>query len=297
MGFENELALIYDVDCVFNQPVKKYLSLGVGGNAKYFAAPKSLYALKNAVDCAKRHRVPVKIIGGGTNLLVSDDGFKGIIITTVKLADVFFKRDGVFAMCGAPLKKVADFARDNGLKGFEKLSGIPATVGGAVFQNAGAFGASVSDCVLDVQTLCRGKLKNRYKRECGFGYRKSVFKNGKEIIVSAVFDLKKGDRAEIDGLTALYREKRRQSQPQGKSCGCVFKNPPDIPAGKLIEDAGLKGCSRGGATVSEKHANFIVTSASATAADVYNLILHIKKTVKDKFGKDLTEEVEYVGEF
>ena len=297
MGFENELALMYDLDCVFNQPMKKRVSLGVGGNARYFASPNSLYALNLAVEAAKTHKIRYKIIGNGTNLLVSDGGFDGIIITTVKLSDVFFKRDAVFAMCGASLAKLAEFARANSLTGIEPLAGIPATVGGALCQNAGAYGYCISDCVTDVQTICRGKLKVRYKEDCGFGYRKSVFQNRKEIIASAVFDLKKGDGAEIARLTDYYSAKRKATQPQGKSCGSVFKNDTAMPAGKLIEEAGLKGFSLGGATVSVKHANFITTNSAATAADVYVLIKHIKKTVKDEFGKELKEEVEYVGEF
>lgn len=297
MSLTDELENICDLRCVFDQPMKKLNSLGVGGSARYFASPKSLYALNLAISAAKRCKIPYKVIGNGTNLIVSDSGFDGLIISTVMLKDVFLKKDGVFAMCGAPIAHVAAVARDNCFSGLEALSGIPATVGGAVYQNAGAFGVSVSDLIDEIDTLSFGKIKKRDNLQCAFGYRKSVFKRNSEIIVSATFRLKKASKAEIKERSDYFLAKRKNTQPMGKSCGSVFLNPRGRFAGKLIEDSGLKGFSVGGATVSEKHANFITTNSSATAEDVYRLILHIKNRVKDAFGVTLKEEVEYVGEF
>ena len=297
MGLIEELASVYDLECVSDRPMKKCTSLGVGGNAKYFVTPKSLYALNSAVKIAKKNKIRYKAMGNGTNLLVADGGFDGMIISTAGLKDVFLKKNGIFAASGVLLSRVAELARDNGFSGLEALSGIPATVGGAVFQNAGAFDVSVSDLITEVVTLCRGKLKTRLKEDCGFSYRKSRFCRGGEIIVSATFGLTKRDKSEIAELTETYLARRRETQPQGKSCGSVFLNSSGVPAGKLIEEAGLKGFTVGGASVSLKHANFITTTSAATAADVYNLILHIKNTVKDKFGCTLKEEVEFVGEF
>ncbi len=297
MGLENRIKDIYDLNCVFNQPMKKKTSLGVGGNAKFFASPKSLFALSSVVTAARACKVKYKIIGYGTNLLVSDKGFDGIIITTADLSDVFLKQDKVFASCGTSLKKLADFAAQNSLSGFERLAGIPATVGGAICQNAGAFGVSMADVVSEVQTVCCGKIKNRSAENCAFGYRKSVFKGRKEIIVSATFALNRGDFQTIKERSEYYLDKRKTLQPQGRSCGSVFLNGEDYKAGKLIEEAGLKGYSVGGASVSLKHANFISVNSVATAKDVYELIARVKNTIKEKFGVQLKEEVEFIGEF
>ena len=297
MGLKEELASVYDLEYVCDKPMKKCTSLGVGGNAKFFVVPKSIYSLNAAVKIANKYKIRRKVIGDGTNLLVSDGGYNGMIISTAGLKDVFLRNNGIFAACGAPLFKVAEVARDNGLSGLEPLSGIPATVGGAVFQNAGAFGVSVSDLVTEVRSISRGKLKTRRKQDCGFSYRKSRFSGGGEIIVSATFELTKKEKSEIAALSEKYLARRRETQPQGKSCGSVFLNSQGVSAGKVIEEAGLKGFAVGGASVSVKHANFITTNSVATAKDVYELILHIKNTVKDKFGIMLKEEVEFVGEF
>ncbi len=297
MSLKDELENICDLRCVFNQPMKKLTSLGVGGIARYYASPKSLYALNLAISAARRCKIPYKVIGNGTNILVSDNGFDGLIISTVMLKDVFLKKDGLFAMCGASLAYVASIARDNCFSGLEPLSGIPATVGGAVYQNAGAFGVNVSDLIDETDVLSYGKIRKRDNSQCIFGYRKSVFKRNSETIISATFRLKKTSKAEIKERSDYYFSKRKTTQPTGKSCGSVFLNPRGRFAGKLIEDSGLKGFSIGGAIVSEKHANFITTNSSATAEDVYKLILHIKNRVKDAFGVTLKEEVEYVGEF
>lgn len=297
MSLTDELANICDLRCVFDQPMKKITSLGVGGVARYYVSPKSLYSLNLAVSAAKRCKIPYKVIGNGTNLLVSDKGFDGLIVSTVMLKDVFLKKDGLFAMCGAPIAHVASVARDNCFSGLEPLSGIPATVGGAVYQNASAFGVSVSDLIDEIDVISCGKIKKRVNSQCAFGYRKSVFKRNSETVISATFRLKKASKAEIKERSDYFFAKRRITQPTGKSCGSVFLNPRGRYAGKLIEESGLKGFAIGGAAVSEKHANFITTNSSATAEDVYKLILHIKNRVKDVFGVTLKEEVEYVGEF
>lgn len=297
MGFRDELTEIYDLELKVLEPMKKHTAIGCGGAADYFTEIRSLYSLNSALELSRRYRVPVKIIGCGSNVLVSDKGFKGLIISTKRLSDVFLKKDGVMAMCGASIKSLAEFAAKNKLSGVEGLVGIPGTVGGAVIQNAGAFGHSVSDYVVTVETLRRGKLFRYDADECGFGYRKSRFKCGRETIVSATFALKKADETQIRAAMKEFSERRKNTQPQGKNCGSVFMNPKGFSAGKLIEDAGLKGLSVGGASVSLKHANFISAASYATASDVRALIEYIKKKVYDKFGVKLKEEVEYIGEF
>ncbi len=281
----------------FDEPMRKHTGYGVGGCARYYAQIDSLYGLNSLINIAKQYKVNYKVIGSGTNILVSDLGYDGLIIDTKRLSDVFFKREQVKAMAGAKLEKLIQFALDNKLTGLEAFAGIPATVGGAIVMNAGAFGHNISENIQTVETLCDGKIKFYNKNDCKFGYRTSRFLKNKEVIVSATFNLKSGDREKISDSIKSYKDLRRSIQPMGKSCGSVFKNPKPFSAGALIENVGLKGHRVGGAIVSEKHANFIITSSKAKAKDVYELISQIKQKVKDAFGVELSEEVECVGEF
>lgn len=282
---------------MFNEPMKKHTSYGVGGNASCFVQTDSLYTLSEVVAFAKENKISYKVLGNGTNVLFSDKGYNGIIISLLRLNDVFFVRDQIHVMAGATLSKLIKFAKDHKLSGLEALSGIPATIGGAIVMNAGAFGHNISDSLTTVETLHNGKLKKYYKEECGFCYRGSRFLGKKEIIVSANFKLKEGDRQSILSSINSFLELRNTIHPSGKSCGSVFKNPRPETAGRLIDKAGLKGYSVGGASVSTRHGNFILTTSKATATDVYKLIEHVKKKVKDEFGIELKEEVEFVGEF
>ncbi len=295
--FKNALLETTNAKITFDEPMRKHTGYGVGGCARYYAQIDSLYSLNNLINLAKQHKVKYKVVGNGTNILVSDLGYDGLIIDTKRLCDVFFKREHIKAMAGAKLDKLLQFAIDNKLSGLEAFAGIPATVGGAIVMNAGAFGHNISEIIVTVETLCDGKIKVYDKRDCKFGYRTSRFLKGKEVVVSATFEVKSGDREKIYDSIKSYKDLRRLVQPAGKSCGSVFKNPKPFSAGALIEKAGLKGYSIGGAIVSEKHANFIITSSKARARDVYQLITIIKQKVKDAFGVDLVEEVECVGEF
>lgn len=295
--FKKALLETANAKITFDEPMKKHTGYGVGGCARYYAQIDSLYSLNNLITLAKQHKVKYKVIGSGTNILVSDLGYNGLIIDTKRLSDVFFKREQVKAMAGAKLEKLLQFALDNKLSGLEALAGIPATVGGAIVMNAGAFGHNISEKIVTVETLSNGKIKVYDKSGCKFGYRTSRFLKSKEVVVSATFDLTNGDREKIYDRIKSYKDLRRLVQPSGKSCGSVFKNPKLFSAGALIEKAGLKGYSIGGAVVSEKHANFILTSSKAKARDVYQLITIIKQEVKDAFGVELIEEVECVGEF
>ncbi|MBR2448736.1 MAG: UDP-N-acetylmuramate dehydrogenase [Clostridia bacterium] len=297
MGFKDELLEFTHAKIRFNEPMKRHTALGVGGKAKYFAEVDSLYGLNLLTTLAQKHRVKYKVIGNGTNVLVSDNGYEGIIICLKKLSDVFFKRDEVRAMAGANLDKLIKFTLDHRLTGLEALSGIPATVGGAVVMNAGAFGHNISDRITTVETLCGGKIKIYDKEDCKFSYRKSRFLGKKETVVSASFKLDGCERDAVMNNIKKYRERRKNVQPTGKSCGSVFKNPTKYSAGALIDKAGLKGYTLGGAKVSERHGNFILTDSRATASDVYALIQYIKEEIFNIFGVRLSEEVEYIGEF
>lgn len=297
MSFKNALNELTHAKIFFDQPMKKLTGYGLGGCARYYAEVDSLYALNDIVSLAKQHRVKYKVIGNGTNLLVSDLGYNGIIISIKGLSDVFFKRDHVRAMAGAKLDKLIKFALEHKLTGLEALSGIPATVGGSVVMNAGAFGHNISDYIVSIETLNNGKIKVYDKNQAEFGYRTSRFLGKKEVVISADFCFESGDRDKILSSMKTYLEIRKKMHPTERNCGSVFKNPKPHTAGSLIERAGLKNYTIGGATVSSKHANFITVNQKARAKDVYLIISHIKQTVKQKFNVDLVEEVEYVGEF
>ncbi len=297
MGFKDELVDCTHAKILLNQPMKKHTGYGVGGNALYFTKVDTLYTLNEIILLCNRYKVDYKVIGNGSNILVSDKGYNGVIINTSKLSDVFFKKDLVRAMSGATLQKLIKFCSGNNLSGLEALSGIPATVGGAIVMNAGAFGKNISDRLVSVETLYNGKIEKYYKDECKFGYRTSRFLGKKEVVISATFKLFPAEKELIVAGIEAYRDLRKSVQPTGKSCGSVFKNPVGYRAGRLIDSLGLKGTSVGGARISNEHANFILTDGKATALDVKNLIDYIKKKVLDAFNIELKEEIEYVGEF
>ena len=297
MCFKNALFEYTNAKIKLSEPMKKHTGYGVGGCARYYAEVDTLYSLNLLINLAKQYKVKYKVIGNGTNILVSDLGFDGIIIDTKRLNDVFFKRENVKAMAGATLEKVIRFNLEHKLGGLEALSGIPATIGGAIVMNAGAFGHNISDHLLTVETLRNGKIKTYDKNECKFAYRKSRFIHKSEIVISATFSFPSESKEVILSGIKSYAEIRKSIQPQGRSCGSVFINPKPLSAGALIEKAGLKGYEIGGAKVSEKHANFIVTNQNARAKDVFLLIQEIKRKVKDAFGVELITEVECVGEF
>ncbi|MBR0188968.1 MAG: UDP-N-acetylmuramate dehydrogenase [Clostridia bacterium] len=293
MGIVDFLRQIPDIHFTENENMAERTSLKVGGAARYFVLPESVYTLCRSISAAQNSGVKYKIIGNGTNLLVSDKGFDGLIICTKNLNGLLLDGGEIIALCGTPIKRFCDFVRGAGRTGAEGLAGIPATVGGAIYQNAGAFGFAISDCISEVTSIKDGLPVRRKKADCRFGYRDSVFKSNGEFIVSAKFKFSKRKTPINEDYFAL----RKFSQPAGRTCGSVFLNPEGDFAGRLIERAGLKGFKIGGAAVSDKHANFIITEQGATARDVYSLIEKIKKDVYAKFSVTLKEEVEYLGEF
>ena len=293
MGIVEKLKTLPDIHFKQNEDMSLKTSLKVGGKAKYFVEPESVWTFVESVKAAKEYGINYKIVGNGTNLLISDKGYDGLILRTKYLDRVLLDKGEIIALCGVTLNRLVTFSLGCGRVGAEGLVGIPATIGGAICRNAGAFGYTVSDHLSEVTSVKGGEIIRRRKGECRFSYRKSIFLNGDEIIVSAKFHFPK----RRESVKTDFTEKRRKTQPLGRTCGSVFVNPPNVYAGKLIEDAGLKGLTVGGATVSDMHANFIVTRDGATAEDVYGLINTVKKEVFKKFGVKLAEEVEYVGEF
>jgi len=291
------------LDCLHTKHVKENVSLRdlssfrVGGLARYFAEPRTEEELQDIIRCANQIALPFAIIGGCTNILFSDSGYPGVII---RYAANKITQAGTEVICGSGLglQQLLSYCATNGLSGLEHLSGIPGLVGGAVRGNAGTSAEWINSAVvsikaLDVNTLQMRTLSNP---ECKFSYRNSLFKeNPGYYITECRFALKKTFEKHVRSRGALYI-KNRSAQPTGvNSAGCVFKNPPGLSAGKIIDQLGLKGKTMGGASVSEHHANFIINRGKASASDIIMLISYIKQQVRDKMGIQLQEEIEYIG--
>ena len=281
-----------------DEPLAKHTTLRVGGPADVFIEPASEADLAGVVKFCRRRSVPFFVIGRGSNLLVRDGGFRGVVIC---LAHASFRRvevDGERLRCGAgaKLKNVAVEAKRNGLSGVEFLEGIPGSVGGALRMNAGAMGGATFDVVESVRLMdLDGAVRNWTAAEMAVEYRScATLKN--HIALGAVFKCRPAPREEIEQRMKAFSEKRWASQPAAPSAGCMFKNPAAIPAGKLIDELGLKGTRVGGAVVSAEHGNFIVNDGEATARDVLELIALLQARAKAERGIELQTEVEIIGE-
>ncbi len=289
-----------------DEPLRKHTSFRVGGPAKVYVVPEDEYELAKLIEYLHNEKLDYKILGNGTNLLVSDDGVDSVIVEIGKSLDnVELLKDGpegmyyVRALAGALLGKTAQFAANHGLAGMEALRGIPGTVGGAVTMNAGAYGTEIKDVLLSADVLTKdGKLLTLTPEELKLGYRYSLVPEKEYVVVSATFALKKGDKKAIEELMADYQQRRKDKQPIEKaSAGSTFKRPEGFFAGKLIEDCGLRGYKHGGAQVSEKHCGFVINDGTARAQDIYWLIGEIRKRVLLEQGVELTPEVKIWGNF
>ena len=280
-----------------NYPLNRSCSYQIGGPAKYLLTPQDYNSLFNIISFAKNNCIKLKIIGNASNILFSDNGFDGIVVTTKKL-NTFSKIDGSTYLVGAGvfLSKVVQESLIDGLRGLEFSVGIPATVGGAVVMNAGAFGSDMSQVVQGACIYEDGQIKYLTNTELDFSYRSSYFKTHNDAVVLFVeLKLTKAPKIEIQRKIEEFIQKRKTSQPPERSAGSVFKKHGEIPAGKLIDQAGLKGTVKGGAKISDIHANFIVNhNGTATAKDVLWLIQKARQTVYEKFGKWLELEIEII---
>ena len=280
------------------EPMKNHTTFKIGGVADKFCEAECIEDIIFAIKHAKENNIPLFVMGNGSNLLVSDKGIRGLVL---KISDRFSKYeisgDTIKAESGILLSTLSKAAQKNGLAGMEFASGIPGALGGAIYMNAGAYGGEMQDIVKSVTYLKDGEIR-KIEGGFGFGYRKSIFADNGAIILEAEIKLKEGNPDEIKAKMEELKKRRVEKQPLSMaSAGSTFKRPEGHFAGKLIEDAGLKGYTVGGAAVSEKHAGFIINKGSATAEDVIMLIEYIKKTVKEKFGVELETEVKMVGEF
>lgn len=286
-------------------PLSRYTSARVGGPAELFVTVNNSNELQTAVELAYAQHIPYFILGGGSNILVSDHGVTGLVIMN-RAKNVTFRHTGAHVVCtvesGMNLSSLARQCITKGLGGLEWGIGIPGTIGGAVVGNSGAHGGDMSDCVRAVTILEPGRGVRIYSNEeLEYDYRNSILKREQDsyrprrIVLTAEIELTPEDTNVLLARAEAFTAKRKQSQPGGASMGSMFKNPPNYYAGYLIESAGLKGYSVGGASISEKHANFFVSDGSATAEDVRLLIAEAWNRVRDQFGVEMELEVELVG--
>lgn len=282
-----------------NELMKNHTSFKIGGPADEFCEVGSEEEIRKLLLYAKEKGIPYTVMGNGSNLLVGDKGIRGLVIKIAKGFDeAEVNGERIVAKSGILLSRLSKIALNSGLSGLEEVSGIPGTLGGAIYMNAGAYGGEIKDVVESVTYLDGDEIKIAKKEELRFGYRESMFSGKDMIILSAELSLKKGNVDEIKAKMEDFKQRRITKQPLTvPSAGSTFKRPEGYFAGKLIEDAGLKGYSVGGAEVSTMHSGFVVNTGDATARDVLDLIEHIKKTVFDKFGVMLKEEVKKLGEF
>ena len=284
------------MNIVYNEPLKNHTSFKIGGPCDEFCVVTSKEELCELIEYAKGKGVPYTVMGNGSNLLVSDKGIRGLVIKMAKgFEGISVEGTKITAESGILLSKLANVALKHNLTGLEFASGIPGTLGGAIYMNAGAYGGEIKDVVRKVTYYKDGKILET--EEFDFSYRHSMFCESNSIILSAELELKDGKYDEIKAQMEDYSKRRSDKQPISQpSAGSTFKRPEGFFAGKLIEDAGLKGCKIGGAMVSEKHSGFVVNTGDATCSDVLALIKHIQDTVMDKFGVKLETEVKILGE-
>lgn len=286
------------IEYILNEPMSRHTTFKIGGNADLFVKVKSIDELKRVIAFAKEYEVPCFILGKGSNLLVSDNGIEGMVILLEGISEVEILPDGTVSCgAGASLRAVCLAAKKASLTGLEFAYGIPGTVGGALYMNAGAYGGEMSQVVESATAIdIDGNVVEFSLDDMKLGYRTSVFKNTGLIIVKVVLKLAEGNQTEISNAMDDFFSRRRDKQPlEFPSAGSTFKRPEGYFAGALIEQNNLKGVSVGGAQVSEKHAGFVINTGGATCSDVLNLIEKIKSTVKNADGVELEPEVIFVG--
>lgn len=286
------------IPCLQSVSMAEYTTMRVGGMASLLSAVTSAEQLIKAVRMAQEHNVRFAVIGNGSNVVFSDDGFSGLVIVTTGMKSFSIENTVIKADCGVSVTRLAAEAQRAGLSGLEFAYGIPGTVGGGVYMNAGAYGGSLSDVV--VSSICFDTEKQTIRKidleEHEFSYRHSIYtQNSNLVILAAMLELTHGDKNEIAEQMNAHLRSRKEKQPlELPSAGSVFKRPIGYYAGELIEKSGLKGYRIGGAEVSEKHAGFIVNRGGATADDVKRLVEHIKHTVYQNYGVELDCEIKFI---
>ena len=285
---------------LLEEPMKRHTTFRIGGPAEVFVMPGNLEEMQRILEICRTEDLPYFILGNGSNLLVSDRGYRGVVIQLDRnFGEVKVEGTEIHASAGALLSTIAVAARRASLTGFEFAGGIPGTLGGAVVMNAGAYGGEMKDVLRKVMVMDQsGKVFEIPAEELQMGYRTSIIKTAGYIVLGAVLSLKEGNLEEIKMLTRKLSEQRTSKQPlEYPSAGSTFKRPEGYFAGKLIQDAGLKGYQVGDAQVSEKHSGFVINRGNATASDVMQLISDVADKVKEQFGVTMEPEVKRVGRF
>ena len=283
-----------------DEPMKKHTTFRVGGNADYFVMPRTTEEIQQVIELCKKENLPYYILGNGSNLLVSDKGYRGVMIQIYKeMNAITVNGNRICAQAGALLSKVGSVALEAELTGFEFAAGIPGTVGGAVVMNAGAYGGEMKDILSSATVLTEdGTILTLKNEELELGYRTSIVAKKNYIVLEAEYQLRVGDKADIRAKMDELKLQRVTKQPlEYPSAGSTFKRPTGYFAGKLIQDAGLRGFQVGGAQVSEKHCGFVINTGNATAADIMELMKQVSERVYEEFGVMLEPEVKRLGEF
>ena len=298
--FADEDDLLGEEKVRVDEPMKRHTTFRIGGPADYFLLPSSEEELSGILKICKNEELPYFILGNGSNLLVSDEGYRGVIIQLYRnYGDITVKGNEIHATAGALLSQIAVAAKNASLTGFEFAGGIPGTLGGAVVMNAGAYGGEMKDVLKEVTVMtAAGEILVLPAEKLEMGYRTSLVKTKGYLVLSAVIVLEQGNQEAIKARMKELTEQRVSKQPlEFPSAGSTFKRPEGYFAGKLIMDAGLRGYQTGGAQVSEKHCGFVINKDNATAADVCRLLRDVQDKVKEQFGVTLEPEVKFLGKF
>ena len=285
---------------LLEEPMKRHTTFRIGGPAEVFVMPGNLEEVQRILEICRTEDLPYFILGNGSNLLVSDKGYQGVVVQLYRnFGQIRVEDSQIHAQAGALLSGIAAAAREASLTGFEFAGGIPGTLGGAVVMNAGAYGGEMKDVLKEVTVLTpEGGVLTLQADELHMGYRTSVIKEAGYIVLEAVISLEKGDQEEIRSRMQELAGMRTSKQPLSyPSAGSTFKRPEGYFAGKLIMDSGLRGYQVGGAQVSEKHCGFVINTGNATAKDVTTLMSDVQRIVLEKFGVKLEPEVKFLGEF
>ena len=299
LDLKNLFNNIYSEDEIkINELMKEHINFKVGGPADILLIPSKAEQIIESIKICKDNNIPYFVIGNGSNLLVKDGGIRGVVIKLTGLTNLEVNEEEIKADCGVMLKELSDKALENSLTGLEFACGIPGTVGGAVFMNAGAYDGEIKNVIKEAQVITSsGEIVTLSKDELELGYRTSKVMRDNSIVINATFKLEKGNKEEIKETIDELTQKREEKQPlEYPSAGSTFKRPEGHFAGKLIQDSGLKGYSIGGAAVSSKHSGFVINKDNATAKDILDLIAYIQAEVKKQFGVELHTEVRIIGE-
>lgn len=292
--------IVGEDNVLLDEPMKKHTTFRIGGAADYYICPHTPEEIREVIRVCREEQIPWFVIGNGSNLLVSDSGYRGAVIQIYKNFSAVACRENIIrAQAGALLSQIAAQAFRCSLTGFEFASGIPGTLGGAVTMNAGAYGGEMKDVIKSATVLTgEGQIVTLPVEALKLGYRTSIVKSEAYTVLEAEIALEAGDQTQIRARMEELGDKRRTKQPlEYPSAGSTFKRPEGYFAGKLIMDAGLRGFRVGGAQVSEKHCGFVINTGDATAADVIGLIREVQRRVREKFGVTLEPEVRFLGEF